>query len=785
MKTLLHFSLSLLLLACINPLNAQTTSMLYSNTRNYLFNYSLNNQQGSPEITRFMIDALAQGSGKPAFNVNYTISFDQSLELLVVNNFLQVNTRNKFIQPTGDVYFRNFYIGDLLIPTSINMLVNIVEERGGSLRSLQISNLNKSNVYSTAINTNMMPLGFQKMSAQLVNMILFYDQQALSEFNYRIGLINEYYNSNMILDNAQNKLSTIVFVSPENIESTTAILQQVENDIAQIEARNFGSVLQLSMQDPINLLNRTAALRNVLAQKRMSVNLAYASLDSYYYTKGLEAIANKSNVMATSMFNKSLAVNPMYAPSAFQLARLKFEEDNIVEADLKLREVWFQMNPDPNTYQNALTLFKNIYIEYLESAEKLANQNKYNEALEQYNKAQKLCREINGVMCNEAAKTGIKNCRQAIYNGLLNEAKKTAEAGNNNEAYDKFNQAKNYAADYPNDIQDRSFEGAVDKALKFNEYKTAVNNAKEAYAKSDFSSSLAGFETAHELEGKYGYSPSIIPLDTEQQAAKGVLKKRMDDLMEMANKNEWDALKPQLLKADELQSFYKLDNEKDINTTKKTIKEKLKQYTCEVAVRKFDELIQKAKGSVAANNYIIANDSYDNALKIANDNPECNINITAIADEKANIVAPATYQKFINKILDLQMNGNYNEAVSKYKEAMVYYAQFELNKFNLPKKSLFDFAKDNFKNGAIDFVANDYRKNGQIDEAFQLYRILIDRKYPLRNINDDLFNLGKSFGTRDKSAGITDYNKKVKDYVGEDKKYKYFKKGYLSAFENS
>ena len=142
MKKLLYLHLTILLVVCNFSIIAQTNSLLYSNSRNYTFQFSLNNQQGSPEITRFMIDALAQGIGKPAFNVSYTINFDQNLELLLVNNMMQINARNKFIQPTGDVYYRGFYIGDLLLPSSINALVNIVDERGGSLRSLQISNLN-------------------------------------------------------------------------------------------------------------------------------------------------------------------------------------------------------------------------------------------------------------------------------------------------------------------------------------------------------------------------------------------------------------------------------------------------------------------------------------------------------------------------------------------------------------------------------------------------------------------------------------------------------------------
>jgi len=783
MKNYLSICFYIFFSAIYTIASGQTSSMLYSNAMNHTFSFSLTNQQGSPDITRQIIDALAQGANKPVFNVNYSVSFDQTMELKVVNNYIQINTRNKFIQPTGDVYFRNFYIGDLLIPVSMNILVNIVNERGGSVSSLQISNLNRANGFSTTVNTNMMLAGIEKLSLQVVNMMLFYDAQSLNDFNFRTNLINDYYNSNMMLDYAQNKLSSIVFVTPDNIESTTEILQQVESDINLIEARNFGSVLQLSMQDPINLINRTAAVRNILAQKRMSVNMAYASLDSYYYTKGLEAVTNKSNAMAVTFFNKSLAVNPHYAPSAYQLARIKFEEDNIVDADIRLREVWFQMNPDANTYQNALTLFQNIYVEYIESGSKLFDNGKYNESLEQYNKAQKVCREINGVNCNDAVKTGIKNCHQSIYNELLNDAKKLADQGNNNDAYNKFNEAKNYATKYPSDIQDRNFETSVERSLKFNEYKTAVNSAKESYSKSDFTASLASFETAHDLEGKFGFSPSIIPLDAEQQAAKGELKNKVEQFNEMVVKNDWDNLSKQIAKVEEMQTFYKLENDQDINTKKSSAKEKLKQYTCELAQSRVNEYLRKAKAKIAENNFILANDNYENALKIASNNPACNVNVDSVTEAKANIIAPSTYQKFINQILDLQMNGSYSEAVAKYKEALAYHAQFELGKFNLPKKGLLDFAKDNFKNAAIDYVANDFRKNSQIEEAFQLYKILVDRKYPLRNINDDLYNLGKSFGTRDKSTGATDYKNKVKSYTNDDNKYKYFKKGYLSAFE--
>ncbi|MFN4932522.1 MAG: hypothetical protein ACK5HE_14015, partial [Bacteroidota bacterium] len=377
MKTFYRYMFALIIALAGSNVLAQNGSVLFSNSRNYTFNFNVNNLQGTPQITSAFINSLAAGVGRPVLNVNYVISFDQTLELLLVNNFLQVNVSNRFIQPTGDVYYRNFYVGDLLQPTSINAIVNVLDERGGILRSLQISNLNRMNAYSTFINTNLIPVGMQKSALQLVNMLLFYDAQALNDFNNRLALINDYYNSNMMLDNVQGQLASIAFVSPENIESATTILQQAEGIINQIELRGYASILQLASNDPINLMSRTAALRNILAQKRMSVNMAYASLDSYYYSKGMEALNNKSNSLALSFFNKSIAINPTFAPSAYQLAMMKFEEGNLIDADLKLREVWFNMNPEINTYQNSLTLFKNIYNEYLESGDQLANSGKY------------------------------------------------------------------------------------------------------------------------------------------------------------------------------------------------------------------------------------------------------------------------------------------------------------------------------------------------------------------------------------------------------------------------
>mgnify|MGYP007115117439 CR=1 FL=1 len=125
MKTIFYKGIIALIGVFISVnVSAQTSALLSSNSRNYTFNFSLNNQQGSPEITRFMIDALAQGANKPAFNVNYSISFDQTLELLLVNNVMQINTRNKFIQPTGDVYYRNFY-GPWLKKTIAQPALNI------------------------------------------------------------------------------------------------------------------------------------------------------------------------------------------------------------------------------------------------------------------------------------------------------------------------------------------------------------------------------------------------------------------------------------------------------------------------------------------------------------------------------------------------------------------------------------------------------------------------------------------------------------------------------------
>ncbi len=766
---------------CHTPVQSQV--ILYSNTTNYTFKYHTGNLQSSPQISKTIIDAIAAGNNKMPSLVNYSISFDQKIDLGLVNNFMQININNKMIQASGDVTYRGFFIGDMLMPSTINILLNIVDERGNPLRSFQLSNLNKANGYATTINTNMVPVGSQRLAVQVVNMMLFYDQQTVTDFNYRVGIINDYYNSSMVLDNAQVKLSSIVFVSPDNIEGTTQILQQVENDINLIETRNYTTSLQLTAYDPINLLGRTAALRNVLAQKRLSVNMAYSALDSYFYTKGLEALAAKNNSQAQIMFHKSLAINPAFAPSAYQLANLKFEEDNLVEADLKLRELWFSMNPDPTMYQNALNLFKNISIGYIEKGEELTKKGQINEALSYYDKAQRICREINGVPCNDAIKLGIRNCRVALYNTLLAEAKKLSESGHTNEAYNKFNEAKNYALKYSSDnISDKSAETQTERILKYNDYKDAVALALSSIENNDLGTAIGYFETAHDLESKYAFSPSIIPLGKEQQAARGLLKQKLNSLNDLVGKNDWEGLKQQLGSIKEMQTFYKLDSDNELNIQKADFTEKLKQHTCQSAMSKFEELFTKAQEYAKAKNYILALEQLEKALQIRKENPDCNINTSQADNEKIRLTPPATYQRFINQIIDMQAKGSYKDLTLKYKEAMAYYSQYDLDKFSILKKSFYDFALDNFKNSALAFIANEYRKNGQLDESFQIFKIAIERKYQLRYINSDLFELGKSIGLRDKAAGISNYKEKVSEYTKNEKSLKYFKNGYTSVF---
>ncbi|MCC6252063.1 MAG: hypothetical protein IT238_06330 [Bacteroidia bacterium] len=767
----------------ISPLTVKPQSFtLFRSTNNYTFQYNLNKLQGSPEITNQILNKISQATGKPTYLVNYAISFNQTLELLNSNNFLTIQVSNNILSATGDINYRNFYIGDLLFPSALNIMLNITDERGMILRTLQISNINRANNYNTFFNTGLIPLGNQKLSVQLVNMIAYYDGQTINDFNYRTSLIDDYYGSSMILDNAQSRLSSIVFISPDNVEATTIALQQVENDINIIEAKNYINLLQLSQQDPINLAGRIASLRNILAQKRMSVNMAYSALDSYYYNKGMEAYMNKDNALALTWCGKSLAVNPLFAPAGYLMSQVMFDNNQVLDADLKLREVWFKMSPDPSIYNKSLILFKNIYNEYLDNADKKYQSGHYNESIQEYERAQKLCNEIRGLICTENLNIGLGKNRQKIYDGLMADAIKLAESGNNNEAYIKFNQAKNYAKDNKSYIQDKSMEEKADKSLKLNDYKTAINDAKEYYKNKNYNAALASFESAHDLENKYNYSPSLIPLDIEQKNAREVIMIKVNDINELASKNKWDDTKTIMAKVEEMQSFYKLQNDSEINNSLAKVKSQLKEATCVDIQKKLNSYYETAKDAKGGNNYIIADENYEKYINTANENPDCNINTTMMAEEKMQILPAATYQRLINKIIDLQMNGQYKEAVGKYKEAMAYYSQYEISKFNIHKKSLKEFALNNFKNAALEYVANTMRNDGQIDDAFELYKALINRNYPEGYINTALLDLGKSFGARDKAANVTDFKSKVTEYTGGNKKLKFFQKGYYSAF---
>ena len=181
----------------------------------------------------------------------------------------------------------------------------------------------------------------------------------------------------------------------------------------------------------------------------------------------------------------------------------------------------------------------------------------------------------------------------------------------------------------------------------------------------------------------------------------------------------------------------------------------------------------------------MADDAYLKAIELAESNTDCNIPKSKFEDERIKVIAPSTYQKLINQIIQSQISNAYTDALeNRYKAAEKYYYEYNLDQFGLNVKSYYQFAIDNFRNSSLQSMAISLRKQGKFENALELYNIALSRGASSSFMSEGLYDLGRAMGERDFKAGVKNDEAKVKvdQYTKDNPDLKRFKKGYLSTF---
>lgn len=429
------------------------------NILTFLIRYDL----GQSSVKNQIFRKIAQGYSKPVANVSLTFSFKQHRQILKRSNRLEFIVGMSDIRITGDNMYREFNIGETLIPQKISFTLQWLKANqvvnSYTFNDVNVNGNNVELVHMTVIDT----INSDNYKIKLLNKVFDYTNQNKQEFDSKVIMIDKYYDENQ---NARARLRRI-----NNINSNRDYLSHLENlnelyrfrDTANsaevyvntVKQKDFYRFLPLNTYDPAGLKNKLNQISNKAQALNDVCNDLIAGFDQIYYERGIEMLARHNPGQADFYFNKSIEINPGFVPAHFQLARLYYNSGYIDKAIDKLFQIR-GMNPDTETKIQTVELARGIYNDFLLNASEMNNNGRFDDAIVTLTSAAKICRDFPEVKCRQTMDIEMSRSINGRYHAILNTVDINFRNNNLQEAERIINDAITFAQQNRDFINDNS-----------------------------------------------------------------------------------------------------------------------------------------------------------------------------------------------------------------------------------------------------------------------------------------------------------------------------------------
>ncbi len=415
------------------------SQIIFNKTDNQ--DYIIEYEQGGNIIKNQIFNKLAKAYNKPVTSVQLTFSFKQKRQILRRSNKLDFKVSMDNIKINGDKMYRGFDVGETLIPNSLSFKLKWF--KGNTL----VNTYNFNNVSVSGSHVKLVEMSApdslqaDNYRIKLANKTFNYSNQNQQKFNRKVNLIDTYYDENLVARNKLRKLNNFNIdenhlKNIENLNDLYALRDTASYFIKytqRVKQKNFYKKLPLNTYDPKGLKTKLNKITNNANKLRNICIDIIENFDRIYYERGLEMLAQHKPSRADYFFNKSLEINPKFAPSHFQLARLYYNSGYLDKAVNKVFEIR-GMNPDTETKLQTVELARGIYGDLLLDAVEFNNGGRYDDAMSGLSRASELCNEFPEVHCRQSMDIELSRAINGKYQQILHDVDIQFKNNNLNEA---------------------------------------------------------------------------------------------------------------------------------------------------------------------------------------------------------------------------------------------------------------------------------------------------------------------------------------------------------------
>ncbi len=603
-------------LATIILLNFVSTSFSQSQV---LFNKSNNEsfvvEYGNTNTPKDLIlKKMASATRKAPRNTQFSFSYTQEARIIRRGASLEVGIVLKNMNLRGDKFYKGFDLTSYLFPAEVVFSANLVDVKSNKV----IKKYNNAHVKLKAPNYEILLKQEADTAPQrqykIVNISkkFQYTQASWQKINQKIKLIDAYIAGNKDLKIRNKKMARIAYENAtltENymyIDSIPYYKEQVLNNeqtIRSIRSQAYFRELNIAQNDPRQLKQKIQKLEQYNRQLDGLVKSLENNLYILYYNRGMVEMKARAEMRAEQSFMDSKRVNPTFAPTNYQLAKIQYNRRNYRQSLNILYYILEELRPEPVVRKLSNGLAENIHREYIRIARNASNIKNYGGAIEFLDQAAEICVRLPAVYCSQNLDTEYVRAVEGELNLYLHDADRSIEGGYLLDAENSLSEAEAFRFRFSKYLPDNKL---IDQRWLriFYDY---ISRGDELYSAMDYKGAVREYRNAKRICTKQ------ITINCSQTLDNSLKKAKMGVYGQMVNEVEMSYLEGTNLnltekKLEQAEAYRRVNNLPE-NTKAKRLFREIKQA-------KYNNLISDGIALKNSSKLALALQKFDQAIEI-------------------------------------------------------------------------------------------------------------------------------------------------------------------------
>jgi len=403
----------------INEAGANQPPISFTHNTSQQFRFTPGQPGQHQRITNSLLQFIAQGNNKIRAFTNYTL--DAQILVSIQNRGIRIAIKEASI--TGDVFYRDFLIDELLMPDKLNLQIDIKDIAGNTLETIYLNNFDFGSGNDTLVAFSSNIILNQKFVAEVIKAEYFYSDKKIEELNLWNAALTSYYEAGNQIEQAFHLISNL---NPDNLETMLVDefhLCRAESIAGEVMYAPFQKVYFTLKFDPLNISVRLNKLIEEISNLRRRYNFNISHIDSLLFSQANFELAKGNPTRGKELLRRVLIYHPTHVPAHLILARGELLSGRVDLAVNRIKPFVGETRPAPSWIDMTKKFASDLFDHEIESAKNALENGGYLDAKNKLKMLESFC--VASVLweCPETLFTTTQMAYHGMYNSFLRVAR--------------------------------------------------------------------------------------------------------------------------------------------------------------------------------------------------------------------------------------------------------------------------------------------------------------------------------------------------------------------------